>query len=112
MRVREGPLKKPVTLEQSEHNFTGNLEDWEERVVMNAVLFRVRRYWRGQEWQSETASFQQAVTAVAMCEDDPKKPGSRAIIHAVTESGRFIAVPAARFAYYLDKLGKRDGKAG
>lgn len=95
-----------------EHDFTGNLEEWEERVVMNATLFRVHRYWQGQRWQSDTASFPQAVTAVALCEDDPNKPGSRATVTAIAESGRFIVIPPTRFAYYLAKMEERDGKKG
>lgn len=74
----------------SAQDFTGNREDWERRVFLNAEHFRVHRFYgKGQHDHAKVKDFPEALR---MCGREMRQ-GRRVLIYAVTAEGRFVALP-------------------
>lgn len=94
-----GCLGRMKERRESAHSFVGSSDDWEQRVFVNAVLFRMHRFSQGARDQSETSDF---VEAVRVCREAlVENPHARIIIYAVTEQGRFVSLPLRRWDHYL-----------
>lgn len=100
----------PDGIEGTEHDFSGSSDDWERRVFLNAVKFRLHRYHgRGARDEAHAPTFPEAMTMAAKAMDDPGHPGVRVLVYAVTESGRFAAIPEDRWPAYLELWKKERG---
>lgn len=87
---------------QSEHDFTGTVVQWEERVFLNAAYFRVHRFYgEGQHDSCEIDTFENAIRTVGSVRQDPATPNARATIYAIAASGRFTMLDEKKWAYYL-----------
>lgn len=105
--VRELRARKPVhipnmpmpdaegtTPVRPEHNFTGTLDEWEERVFRNATHFNVyKRLGRGNSESKELKTFPEAVE---FAKRDPLF-----LVYAVTASERFFCVERKNWDKYL-----------
>ena len=86
----------------SEHDFTGTVDQWEERVFLNAAYFRVHRFYgQGQHDSCEMGTFEDAVRTVGSVRQDKTRLNARTSIYAVTASGRFTLLAEKRWAEYL-----------
>lgn len=101
-------MQKQTDLVPSDSDFTGNLEDWEDRVFQNADHFRVHKFFgRGGHDQIETTDFGEAMRLVV---EVGKTPGHRAMVYVVTVSGRSCVIPKERYAHCAEMwVAKRDG---
>jgi hypothetical protein len=85
--------------EESEHNFQGTLEQWDDRVFQNAAVFRIHRFNKeNKRDEFETPSFKVAMVAA----HSEIKAGYRVLVYAVDESGRFICLPQDRWNHYAE----------
>jgi hypothetical protein len=86
----------------SEHDFSGTVDQWEERVFLNAAYFRVHRFYgQGQHDSTDADTFETAVRTVGSVRQDKTMPGARATIYAVTASGRFTMLAEKYWLRYL-----------
>jgi hypothetical protein len=91
--------KKVDTITGTSGDFTGNLEDWEERVFRTAVLFRVHRFYgMGATDRAELTNFREALT---MCALELRKPGHRVMVYAVADTERWFLIPQDQWLKYL-----------
>lgn len=90
------------------HDFTGSLEDWEDRVFLDATQFRLHRYF-GKRGHDE-AGF----TNFAECVSIARALASvyRVLIYAVTPAGRSFAVERKRWDHFLTLWNKHPGNPG
>lgn len=86
-------------------NFTGTLEEWDDRVFLHAVKFRVHRFSTGGNASTEVDDFAQAMRLAI----DTLRAGMRVIVYAVTESGRHQALDKKRWEHYA-KLYNNQGR--
>lgn len=79
-------------------NFTGLLEQWDDRVFTHADHFRLHKFFgNGQHERFTTKDFAQAMVAAA---DALKVPNQRVIVYAVTATGRYQALVPSRWNHY------------
>jgi hypothetical protein len=84
---------------QTEHDFTGSREEWEQRVFLNAAYFRVHRFLsQGEHESTQTEDFVEALR-LAGHEMLRKR---RALIYAVTESGRYVCLPQKQWRHLYE----------
>jgi hypothetical protein len=89
----------------TEHDFTGTREEWEERVILNAVTFRVHRYIDGGGHDSmEIKDYEEALKLVGR----EMGSGKRLLLYAITESGRYVVVPQNKYRYYYELRMRRN----
>ena len=91
----------------SAHDFTGNLEDWERRIFLNAEYFRVHRFYgQGRHDSMQTTDFLKALERA----NEELALGRRVLIYVVTIEGRFVVIPQKlwedRKQLWLEKKGK------
>jgi hypothetical protein len=86
--------KDAAPVKPSEHDFSGSLEDWEDRVFINAEHFTVCRKVEG-KGGVETKRFARFEQAQGEAGDDP-----RALVYVVTASGRSVCLIRARWDHY------------
>ena len=92
------PTSKP-----SEHDFTGERDQWEERVFINAELFRVHRFYgQGQHDSQDARSFTDAICIVGSARRDTSYPNARVTLYAVTASGRSTLLPEDKWLRCLE----------
>lgn len=75
-----------------ENCFEGTLMDWEARVFRNAEYFTVVRYGVSGGECAEVRTFPQALSLI--------ETNSRALVYAVTKSGRNFCVPRSEWPKY------------
>ena len=69
-----------------EHDFSQDRDEWEQSVVDNAAMFTTARFLcKGKYDRREFSSLADAV--------EDARSGGRAMVYAVTESGRAVYVP-------------------
>lgn len=95
----------PLKSKSPDEDFSGLLEDWDDRVFRHADHFRVHRYYgNGSNDRMETKDFGQAMCAADAC---LKTPGMRVLVYAVTATGRYQCLVQTRWEHYaqlwLDK---------
>lgn len=87
----------PDNSKSPDHNFTGLVEDWDDRVFNNADHFRVHRFHgNGAHDTFEHESYAVAMVAAV----DAMKAGARVIIYAITDTGRYQALVPKRWVHY------------
>lgn len=81
----------------SEHDFTGALEAWDERVFTNTEHFRLHRYkGRGSHDQAETKDFGECMRWAFAA----KAEGFRVIVYSITASGRSCCLVENKWEQY------------
>jgi hypothetical protein len=101
------PYTPPPNLDtRPDANFTGTLDEWNDRVFNHAVEFRLHRFTAALGQSDMTvATFAEAMVRAV----DAMKEGDRVIVYAVTESGRHVALEKERWGHYaklwLDRTG-------
>ena len=81
-------------------DFTGNLQDWEERVFKEAELFRLHRYIGsagGISDRAELKDFRQALKLAVL----ELRKGNRVMVYAVAKTGRWFQIPEKQWHQYL-----------
>lgn len=80
-------------------DFTGNLEDWEQRIFRDVELFRLHRYYgMGSTDRAEVHDFREALKLAVL---ELRKPGHRVILYAVAKTGRWFQIPQDQWYKYL-----------
>jgi hypothetical protein len=77
-------------------NFTGTLEDWDDRVFLHAESFRVWRFTPKGRDSAEFPDFVQAIRAAL----GAMKEGMAVLVYAVAETGRHQALVPTRWEHY------------
>lgn len=91
LKRREIPVKPP------DEDFTGLLEDWDDRVFMHADHFRLHRFHgNGEHDRAETPDFAHAMVMAV----DALKEHKRVIVYAITATGRYQALVPKRWGHY------------
>jgi hypothetical protein len=88
-------------------NFTGTLEDWDDRVFLHATSFRV---WRFTPEGKDSADFPDFVPAIRAAIDEMHK-GCAVLVYAVAESGRHQALVPTRWEHYAKLYNLRKHQA-
>lgn len=90
-----------------DEDFTGLVEDWDDRVFRHAEHFRVHRFsGRGGQDRVQTTEFPIAMRAAI----DALRAGYRVLVYAVTATGRYQALEQRRWNHYATiYLENKDG---
>lgn len=94
-RKPKPPLHLINTGGTSENDFWGTRQEWEERIFRNANHFTVVRF--GVPNGSESTTVKTFAEAYYVAHQEP-----RALIYAVTLSGRAFCVPASEYVKYAE----------
>lgn len=85
--------------ESSEILKQGNLLAYEDAIFLNAEHFRLQRFkGRGGQDRARCASFTEAMILA----DDALRGGYRVLVYAVTDKGRFTALPRNRWNHFAE----------
>jgi hypothetical protein len=97
---QEKPRKVPPTPinddTRPDANFTGTLEEWDDRVVLHATSFRV---WRFTPKGRDSADFPDFVPAMRAALGAMRE-GKAVLVYAVAETGRHQALVPTRWEHY------------
>ena len=90
-----------------EHDFTGTLEEWEERVILNANHFRVHRYYYARDfdvgWVTAHDSKPASTLPEALLLIYQQDSEYRILLYAVTKTGRSVCIPESKWDEVMAK---------
>lgn len=98
-------LRRDANVKSPDEDFTGMLEEWDDRVFIHADHFRLHRFHgNGEHDRAETKDFAQAMVMAV----DALKEGKRVLVYAITTTGRYQALQPQRWGHFaklwLDKI--------
>lgn len=91
------PFTPPPNVDtRPDANFTGTLDEWNDRVFRHATSFRLHKFDDDGQHDMTVTDFAQAMVVAV----DILKEGNRVIVYAVAETGRHVALEKQRWGHY------------